>query len=266
MSDWIDDVHFHFDYPSVPESIIHNTEHLESFAEEVELGLLEAVEEITSQTNKPDLIQMYEIVLTDKYYNSVINFLNILKNVLTNTILHSELPGDAHKLILGLRVLYTMPSLIRRFPDNFFEDILTRIIYLASHAEEPIATHAIKCLQIFAYNGKRLSKFAPQLKELFDVLVSNLLNNFMQVCDEYLASLQSIEGQGETFIPKFDKSQIGTQECDPTDFEVNKFCLNDHIDQQSISAIQQKFHYIALIYYLLPILKVKYLEASNSHN
>ncbi|KII72507.1 Protein VPRBP [Thelohanellus kitauei] len=177
------------------------------------------------------------------------------EKILAITILRDSPTLEASNIILGLRMLYYVSSELKNFTYKFFQQILDKLIDLVNDGEEPIPTHAIKCLQNFVFNQKLLQNSYPKLLDLLNVLIKNLTKYISVYTDDTLIPVPSTHDQIETFIDDFDRSSIYMNKMDEKELNVPKFDILDLIDMGVISkSSQQKFHYMELINCLINLI------------
>ncbi|KII66656.1 Protein VPRBP [Thelohanellus kitauei] len=182
------------------------------------------------------------------------------KKIFEITLFNDKPDKNGSNIIHGLRILFCASGELQHFGDDLFHKILNILIELLHSGQEPILTHAIKCLQLFIFNGKRIEKSHPQLQQLIPVVIKNLTKYINFESDDSLISAQCSNDQETSYVDDFNKSLIREYERGEADINIPRSNISDLIYKGIISkASQQKFHYLALINYLINIINLEEL-------
>ncbi|KII73781.1 hypothetical protein RF11_13209 [Thelohanellus kitauei] len=149
--------------------------------------------------------------MLDKEHFSKVSFQNF--QILEITLFRSSPDHDASNTIVGLRILFYVLNELQRFSDDCFQQILDKLIELVINDEEPIKTHAIKCLHVFVSNGKRLEKSYTKLKNLLNMLIKNVAK-YINVETDDIIILDPSNDQIDVDIDDFDRSSVCMNEID----------------------------------------------------
>ncbi|KII72893.1 hypothetical protein RF11_12360 [Thelohanellus kitauei] len=131
---------------------------------------------------------------------------------------------------------------------------MNKLIDLIQNGDEPLKTHALKCIQVFVYNDNQMDPYYPRLRELLDLLIKNVMVCIDADPDGMLVSVEPADDPTNDYVDDFERSLIHMREIGRKQLDVPVVTLKDLVDQGIISkASQQKFHYMALIYCLIQI-------------
>ncbi|KII66491.1 Protein VPRBP [Thelohanellus kitauei] len=253
---------FEIRLPAIENELI-SLEFLNSYIESAENRIYALVNREINIHSSIGLIQKYEnLFLTDKYHEPCDVKQHHFEKILHTTFLRDTNHLHVPNIIIGLRILFYVSGELKHFSDDFFHQILNKLIDLVLTSQEPITTHAIKCLQLFVFNEKRLEKHYCQLNKLLDFLIKNITKYMWVDNDAPLITVQLTSDQVDIYIDDFDRSfgfknsnLVHINEMDEKELKIPKIDIMDLVDRGIISkAGQQKFHYLVLINCLVKIL------------
>ncbi|KII73611.1 hypothetical protein RF11_16313 [Thelohanellus kitauei] len=244
-----------------------NIQYLDYYVFNYEAAVFTTFMDAAKKSSIFDPIQHYDMLLKDKHCDISNTTVNQFMNILRLTLLSKEKNITVWRLTASLRFMFYSSCMNTHFSDADFEMIMKRLIYLALEGKEPLATYAIKCLQVFVSNRKRLENFYPQLKQLFDVLICRLLKYIHIYAFDRHQVIRSVTNEERMEMDDFNRSMIlsllnsvDTRDLIEYQSIIEFNSIVDLLDESTISKPNKlKYHYLALIRYLISIYDVSLL-------
>ncbi|KAF1741424.1 hypothetical protein MXB_3847, partial [Myxobolus squamalis] len=165
-----------------------------------------------------------------------------------------------------LRLIFIAPGCFNHLQEKELQSLIKKLINFAIYDEEPLCTHAIKCLQVLAYSFAKKGKIIHRFDDLVNV---HILYKIGVLIDRLIAMLDKCEENSQISVcnllylqPQTNDKSLDLNEHDETLNEYQN--KREHIDLdissyidvgETIKLCSIKFHHIALINYIIPHVK-----------
>ncbi|KAF0992409.1 hypothetical protein HZS_2930 [Henneguya salminicola] len=193
--------------------------------------------------------------------------------IFTYCLLEYDTHHNLEFLTIGLRLLFVSPNYLIKINEDKFTSLVNNLNDFFINQEEPVATYSlsmsifkkIECLQIVAHLVSEKIRNFDGLSKLADILIVRIMSLMKIKSYDILSSTvncEMIKASPDNSSYYDDTNLTETKQMEK-DFEM--FDLLKYVDVGVITIdLTKKFHHLAFLNYLIPLLNVsKYFKCNN---